>query len=257
MPTYRLTLEYDGAAYAGWQRQPNVSTVEGALRDAITGVTGEQEFRLTAASRTDAGAHSHGQVTGLTLAREWEPARLLAALNGTLPSDIAVVGAEITGEAFHARFDALGRRYRYVVVPRRMRAPATRHHAWFVKGDLDLAAMRGATRILVGDHDFAAFGKPTNPGTTTRRRVSNVAVRRVAVHNDDSQAGLTALVIDVSANAFLYGMMRTIAGALVAVGQGKLTHSDIAAMIRDPHGAHRHVTVAPAHGLHQWTVTYP
>ncbi len=255
MPTYRLTLEYDGTGYSGWQRQPERATVEGALRTAIAAVSSPVEA-MTAAGRTDAGAHSHGQVVGVRLAREWDPASLAAAINAMLPEDIVVVGAAVVDDSFHARYDAVERTYRYVVAPRRQRMPLTRHYAWQVVGELDLDAMRCAADRLCGNHDFAAFGRSPREGGTTRRTVSGVRVRQVQNYDGYWPEPPAALVIDVSANAFLYGMMRTIVGALVAVGRGRLTPDGISLMLQHPQASHRHVAVAPAHGLHQWTVTY-
>src|SRR3954447_18590425 len=119
MHSFRLTLEYDGTEYSGWQRQPDRRTVEGVLRAAITAVTGEEELGITAASRTDAGVHSHGQVVGCRLNRAWSPVRLAAAVNAKLPEDVVVRQADEVSDDFHARFDAIDRSYRYVVVSRR------------------------------------------------------------------------------------------------------------------------------------------
>jgi tRNA pseudouridine38-40 synthase len=252
MSMVRLVLEYDGTDFHGWQSQPSVRTVEGVLREALRQITAE-EPRLTAAGRTDAGAHSHGQVVGVALTREWEPQRLTTALNAVLPEDVAVRRAERAPEEFHARFDALSRTYRYLVVARRERTPLLRRHAWQVTGDLDVDAMRRAAALLRGTHDFGAFGRSPRPGGTTVRTVNHVELRRISPLEGE-QAPVYA--IEVSADAFLYGMMRGIAGALVAVGRGRMSVDSVAAMLADPHcGAT--VTVAPARGLHQWTVTYP
>lgn len=254
MATYRLTLEYDGSGYSGWQRQPERATVEGALRAALSELQ-SSEPELTAASRTDAGAHAHGQVVGLAMERDWVPERLLHALNSHLPDDVVVTQASHTDPSFDARRDARSRTYRYVVVPRQRRSPLTRHHAWFVHGDLDIAAMRRAAEQLVGSHDFAAFGRATRPGGPTVRRVASIRIRRQPMHTA-SQSELDTIIIEVAANAFLHGMMRSIAGALVAVGRHRLSGDAVGAMLSDPQREHHHVTVAPAHGLHQWTVTY-
>jgi tRNA pseudouridine38-40 synthase len=252
MATVRLVLEYDGTDFCGWQSQPSARTVEGVLRDAIAQVTGETP-RLTAAGRTDSGAHSHGQVVGVPLARDWEPQRLTTALNAVLPQDVAVARAERTTDDFHARFDALRRTYRYVVVSRRERSPLLRRYSWQVSGDLDVDAMRRAAALLRGTHDFGGFGRSPRPGGSTVRTVEHVALRRVG-----ALAGgqAPAYIVEVSADAFLSGMMRGFTGALVAVGRGRMSVDDVAAMIDDPQGR-RTVTVAPARGLHQWTVTYP
>ena len=252
MPMLRLVLEYDGTDFHGWQSQPSVRTVEGVLRDAIQRVTTELPA-MTAAGRTDAGAHSHGQVVGLTLEREWEPERLESALNAVLPDDLAVRAAERAPAGFHARFDALTRTYRYVVVGRRERAPLLRRYAWQVAGAMDLDAMRRAAALFAGTHDFGGFGRSPRPGGSTVRTVSHIEVRRVMPLADGDAP---VYVIEVSADAFLYGMMRGIAGALVAVGRGRADAADIEAMLARDHEV-RTVTVAPARGLHQWTVTYP
>ncbi len=252
MTMVRLVLEYDGSEFHGWQSQPTVRTVEGVLRDALRSVTGESP-RLSAAGRTDAGAHSHGQVVGVPLASDWAPERLGAALNAVLPPDVAVRSAASAAPDFHARFDVLSRTYRYVVVSRRQRTPLLRRHAWQCTGPLDVEVMRQAANLLKGTHDFAAFGSSPRRGGSTVRTVQEAGVRRVASPLAD---GTPAYVIEVSADAFLYGMMRAIAGALVAVGRGRLTITDIAAMLTDPADCAT-VTVAPARGLHQWSVTYP
>lgn len=253
MPTVRLVLEYDGTDFCGWQSQSSVRTVEGELRDALHQVTGETP-RLTAAGRTDAGAHAHGQVVGVPLAREWEPQRLTRALNAVLPDDVAVREVRPTPDGFHARFDAERRTYRYVVAARRQRSPVLRRYAWQVSGDLDVAAMREAAALLRGSHDFGAFGRSPRPGGSTVRTVLDVSVHTV----DDALPGsaVAVHVIEVSADAFLSGMMRGFTGALVAVGRGRLRVDEVAAMIADPEGR-RSALVAPARGLHQWTVTYP
>ena len=248
----RLVLEYDGTDFHGWQSQPSVRTVEGVLRDALRQVTGETP-RLSAAGRTDAGAHSHGQVVGVPLTSDWEPQRLGAALNAVLPQDVAVRGAGNAMPSFHARFDALSRTYRYVVVSRRERTPLLRRHAWHCTGSLDIEAMREAASLLRGTHDFAAFGRSPRPDGSTVRTVQQASVRHVAAPQADEAP---AYVIEVSADAFLYGMMRAIAGALVAVGRGRRRVTDVAAMLADPRDCAT-VTVAPARGLHQWSVTYP
>jgi tRNA pseudouridine38-40 synthase len=250
--TLRLVLEYDGTDFHGWQSQPSARTVEGVLRDALAQVTTELPA-LTAAGRTDAGAHSHGQVVGVRLARAWEPQRLTRALNAVLPADVAVRGAAAAPDSFHARFDALSRTYRYMVASRRERSPLMRRYAWQITGDLDAGSMRRAAMLLRGTHDFGAFGRSPRPGGGTVRTVHSVGLRRIAPLGDRRAP---AWVIEVSANAFLYGMMRCIVGALVAVGRGRMSIDDVAGMLADPRCGPT-VTAAPARGLHQWTVTYP
>ena len=266
MHGYALTLEYDGSRFSGWQRQPDRRTVEGVLRDAILAVTGE-EVRLTAAGRTDAGAHAHGQVVGCALRRPWEPRRLRAALNAHLPEDAVVLEARSAPDGFHARYDARTRTYRYVVAPRPERGAVARDHVWRVPRSLDLEAMRGAAAHLVGTHDFAAFGRSPRAGGTTVRTIHTLTVRAHAVPDAHGGSETTIpggsaggpprmmVTIDVTADAFLYGMMRAIAATLVAVGDGRLDAPSVASLLDAP-GRVRRLPTAPAHGLHQWAVTY-
>jgi len=223
---------------------------------AFLAVTGER-VRLTAAGRTDAGAHAHGQVAGCTLHRPWEPRRLRAALNARLPEDVVVLDVRPAPDGFHARFDARTRTYRYVVAPRSERAAVAREHAWRVPQPLDLEAMRTAAAQLVGTHDFAAFGRSPRAGGSTVRTVHALSVRAHAIpgtHTDPTAELRTVVTIDVTADAFLYGMMRAIAAALVAVGVGRLDAASLASLLDAP-GARR-LPAAPAHGLHQWAVGY-
>jgi tRNA pseudouridine38-40 synthase len=242
----RLTLEYDGSGFHGWQRQPGARTVEGVVRDAFSAL-GLDVVSLTAAGRTDAGAHAHGQVVGVVLSKKISFERLRGALNAVLPVDVTVTDAREAPESFHARRDALTRTYRYLVVPRPTRPAVARQYAWQVRGPLDLTAMRRAAKLLVGTHDFAGFGRSPRPGGTTTRTVHSVRVRRVG----------QAILIDVSADAFLYGMMRSFAGALVSIGEGRLTEAQFHALITHPPRQRANLPVAPAHGLHQLAVTYP
>ncbi len=254
MPTYQLTLEYDGTDFLGWQVQPHGRTVAGTLRDALRAITGE-DAAMTAAGRTDRGAHAHGQVVGVTIEARWDPTRLGMALDATLPDDVAVVDAALRADGFDARRDAIDRTYRYVVISRPGRAPVTRRHAWSVHGPLDHASMSGAAQQLVGTHDFAAFGRPTNPGGSTVRTVHRADVSHHATGDSREGPVMDAIVITVRANAFLRGMMRAFAGALVRVGQGRVAESWMRELLGNKTSAGA-VPLAPARGLHQWAVTY-
>ena len=254
MTTHRLTLEYDGTDFHGWQSQPAVRTVAGTLLDAIELVTGERPA-FTAAGRTDTGAHAHAQVVGIHLRRDWEPATLRAALNAVLPADVAIVDAERCAPGFNARRDAVLRTYRYVVASRDARTPVLRRHAWYVRGPLDLDAMRAAAAALEGRHDFRGFGTATHPGGSTTRTVAGITIETAGVEPDAPRAP-QLVVISVRANAFLRGMMRSFAGALVAVGQGRRPASWVADLVREGAARDGSLTVAPARGLHQWAVSY-
>ena len=254
---YALTLEYDGSRFSGWQRQPGRRTVEGVLLEAVTAVTGE-EVRLTAAGRTDAGAHAHGQVVGCSLRRPWDPRRLRAALNDHLPEDAVVLDVRPAPAGFHARHHARTRTYRYLVAPRSERAAVAREHAWRVPEELDVEAMRAAAAQLVGTHDFAAFGSAPRVGGSTVRTLHSLTVSALEVppaHGAPAGSLRILVTIDATADAFLYGMMRAIAATLVAVGRGHLDPPSVALLLDRPRCEGR-LPTAPAHGLHQWAVTY-
>jgi len=246
-----MTVEYDGTDFHGWQVQPSMRTVAGALVEAVRRVTGETPA-VTAAGRTDAGAHAHGQVAGVTLQRAWEPATLRAAVNSMLPADVVIREVAIDSETFNARRDALSRTYRYVLVCRDDRAAVTRRHAWAV-GPLDVGAMRDAATSLIGTHDFGVLGGPTRPGGSTVRTVQAVDVERHRV--GDAGTSIDLVVVTVRADAFLRGMMRSIVGALVAIGRGRRSVTWIAEVLDAP-ARPASLPVAPARGLHQWSVTY-
>jgi tRNA pseudouridine38-40 synthase len=256
VPTFSFTLEYDGTDFAGWQIQPSVRTAMGVFSDALRALTSEAPA-LTAAGRTDSGAHAHGQVVGCTLERDWATDELRNALNATLPADLAVRNVATRNDGFDARRDAVDRTYRYLIVCRDGRSPVMRRNAWTVRGPLDVDAMRRAAAHLVGRHDFAAFGTSPRVGGSTIRNVTSVSVERADFGTAEHGAPvLEAIAITVSADAFLRGMMRSFTGALVKIGQGRATTEWLASLVdtaatRDPS-----LAVAPARGLHQWSVRY-
>jgi tRNA pseudouridine38-40 synthase len=259
VPTYSLTLEYDGTDFAGWQVQPSVRTAMGAFADALRTVTSEAPA-LTAAGRTDSGAHAHGQVVGCTLERGWAPGELRNALNATLPPDVAVRSVATRHDGFDARRDAIERTYRYLIVCRDGRSPVMRRNAWTVRGPLDIDAMRTAAAHLVGTHDFAAFGNSPRPGGGTVRHVTSASVERAALgHGETSphrEPILETLAVTVRADAFLRGMMRSFTGALVKIGQGRATPEWLRSLVDTATSRDPSVRVAPARGLHQWSVRY-
>ncbi len=259
MPTYSLTVEYDGTDFAGWQIQPSIRTAMGVFSDALQTVTREAPV-LTAAGRTDAGAHSRGQVVGCTLDRAWALDDLRNALNAALPEDVAVVEVANQAASFDARRDAVERTYRYLIVCRDGRAPVTRRNAWTVRGPLDIDAMRAAAAHLVGKHDFAAFGSSPRAGGHTVRSVAAVHVDRHDIGGDSasgpSSRRIETVVITVQADAFLRGMMRSFTGALVKIGQGRATPEWLASLVDTAVARDPSVSVAPARGLYQWAVRY-
>ena len=242
---YRMVVAYDGTAYHGWQAQSGVRTVEGALILALAAATGER-VRVRAAGRTDAGVHAHGQVVAFVLSRDWSPPQLLAACNSHLPEDIAVLEADRAELDFDPRRRAWRRTYRYLLAPTRVPSPIGRQYAWRVSPQLEIEPMREAARLVVGRHDFAAFGRSSEAGASTVRTVEMAAV--------ESRVGLIA--VEVRGDAFLRGMLRNLVGALVAVGEGRLALADFAAAVAGGHRGAGSWRLAPAHGLHQWRVDY-
>ena len=238
----KLVLEYEGTRYHGWQAQSGAPTIEAALRAAIAGLTGETPA-MTAAGRTDAGVHALGQVVNFRLERDFPVQQLPGALNARLPRDIAVRSAEIVDASFSARYSARARLYAYRIRQGLPREAYQRQYAWGLHEQLDLVAMQKAGERLQGRHDFRAFGRSPRPGGHTVRQVFDITV-----------SGLGEWVtIAVAADAFLYGMVRRIAGALVDVGRRKRTIEWIDALLD---GSNAGLRLAPPHGLVQVGVQY-
>jgi tRNA pseudouridine38-40 synthase len=238
----KLTIEYEGTRYHGWQAQAGAPTVEGALREAIHNLTDESPA-LTAAGRTDAGVHALGQVVNFRLEREFPIEQLPGALNARLAPDIAVRRAEAVDDSFNARYSARARLYAYRIRQALPRGAYQRQYAWGLHDTLDVAAMQAAGNRLAGKHDFRAFGRSPRPGGHTVRHVHDVKV---------SGAG-DWVTIAVVADAFLYGMVRRIAGALVDVGRRRQPVEWIEALLG---GSTTGLRLAPAQGLVQVAVEY-
>jgi len=238
----KLIVEYEGTRYHGWQAQAGTPTIEAALRDAIHALTGESPA-LTAAGRTDAGVHALGQVVNFRLERDFPVQQLPGALNARLAPDIAVRDAQVVDDGFNARYSARARLYAYRIRQALPRGAYQRQYAWGLHDTLDLAAMQAAGDRLAGTHDFRAFGRSPRPGGHTVRRVHQVEV---------SGAG-DWVTIAVAADAFLYGMVRRIAGALVDVGRRRRPLEWIDGLLA---GSTVGLRLAPPQGLVQVAVEY-
>ncbi|HEY9289317.1 MAG TPA: tRNA pseudouridine(38-40) synthase TruA [Candidatus Dormibacteraeota bacterium] len=238
----KLVLEYEGTHYHGWQAQPGARTVEGVLRNTLAALTGESPA-LVAAGRTDAGVHALGQVVNFKLETPFPIEQLPGALNARLPRDIAVRNAQVVDEAFSARYSAKARRYAYRIRHGLPRVAYQRQYAWGLHDELDLDAMRAAAQQLEGTHDFGAFGRSPRPGGHTVRRVHEVTVNAIGEW----------VTIAIAADAFLYGMVRRIAAALVDVGLGRRSAAWIKSLLDGSAVAQR---LAPAQGLVQVGVEY-
>ncbi len=238
----RLTLEYDGTDFKGWQIQPDQRTVQGELQARLEQLYGAP-VPVMASGRTDAGVHALGQVVNFTPARDIPLDRLQHALNGMLPPDVAVKNADYVGPDFHARFDAQRRHYFYCI--RHNKQPIGRHYAWYMRGELNLNVIKRASQILIGQHDFTSFCVAANEKEN----------RVCQVYTCDWQRQGDELIFYISGNRFLRAMVRSIVGTLVEMGRGARP----AESMRDILGARNRQSAgesAPAQGLFLERVIY-
>ncbi|TAN32212.1 tRNA pseudouridine(38-40) synthase TruA [bacterium] len=240
----KVVLEYDGSGFAGWQQQAHGRTVESELKRALREVTGE-ERKVYAAGRTDAGAHAEGQVVTFETDGRITPQRLVAALNARLPSDVAVLAADVAPDGFHARYSARWRRYRYRYLDRQSRAALERGRCWHVRGPLDVDAMARAAAALVGKHDWTGYCSASEPPDSRVREMRSVKVARRG----------DFVELELVAEGFLRGLARGIAGALAEVGRGRRPPEWVREILeaRDRRMAPR---TAPAGGLTLMEVIY-
>ena len=242
---FKLTVAYDGTQYGGWQLQPNGKTVQEVLEGALAKIAG-RAVRIHGSGRTDAGVHARGQVANCSFGTPHTIATLLRALNANLPEAVRVLRVHEVGPEFHARFSAKGKEYRYQIDCGVVADPFLRAFAWHRPRPLNVAAMRRASRLLRGRHDFSAVSaNPMRVVKTTVRTISKLTVTK----RDN------LLTISVRANGFLYKMVRSIVGALVKVGEGRLTVEELRALMKSKKRAAL-VETAPAHGLLLWRVFY-
>jgi tRNA pseudouridine38-40 synthase len=244
MATYKLTIEYDGTAYAGWQRQPDRPTVQAAVEAALQQIT-QTPIAVIGAGRTDARVHALGQVASFRTDHVFSLEALERGLNGLLPEDISVRSVEQAPEEFHARYSARQKLYEYRILNRRQRSALERQRAWHIRKALEISAMQDAASVLVGRHDFSSFqGSPTD----TENAMCDL--RRLAIVQEGDLIRIEAL-----ADRFLKQMVRAIVGTLVEVGQGKRSAASLKDILeaRDRRAAG---VTAPAHGLYLVRVEY-
>ncbi len=238
MPRIKLTLEYDGTNYVGWQIQPNGQSVQGRLQLALAELLGHR-VQVEAAGRTDAGVHALGQVACFDTHRALPLKAYWMGLNGLLPEDIAVVRAEEVPPDFDPRRYSRGKRYRYLVSNRRSRSPLRRHTHWEIFQPLDLLAMQEASRCLVGRHDFSAFRAADCQAKHSIRELFAVLV--------EGQVG-DEISFTIEGTAFLKHMVRNIVGSLVDVGKSRQPPSWMQKVLESRDRTQAGPT-APAHGL--------
>jgi tRNA pseudouridine38-40 synthase len=246
VPRYKLTIEYDGAPFAGWQIQADRPTVQGVLTAAVEALSGEKA-NVQGAGRTDAGVHARGQVAHVDLAKDWDVDTIRDALNAHLrPHPVAVLAAERAADDFNARTSAIKRHYLYRIVNRRADLTLDAGNAWRVPRPLDAAAMHAAAQRLVGKHDFTTFRSTECQAKSPLKTLDVLSVER----NGD------AIDVRASARSFLHSQVRSIVGSLVAVGDGKWSADDLtrALAARDRTACGQ---VAPPDGLYLIRVDYP
>jgi tRNA pseudouridine38-40 synthase len=245
MPRYKLTLEYDGAPFVGWQIQAEGLTVQGVLAAAVTAFSGES-VQVQGAGRTDAGVHARGQVAHIELAKDWQPDTVRDALNAHLrPHPVAVLAAEKAAADFNARTSAIKRHYLYRIVNRRADLTLDRGRAWRVPRPLDAAAMHAAAQALIGKHDFTTFRSTECQAKSPVKTLDRLDVIRTG----------DEVVVQASARSFLHNQVRSMVGSLVAVGEGKWNADDLARALaaRDRAACG---PVAPPDGLYLVRVDY-
>ncbi|WP_174301473.1 tRNA pseudouridine(38-40) synthase TruA [Caulobacter sp. S45] len=245
MPRYKLTLEYDGGPYRGFQLQDGVPSVQASLERAIAGFCGHSA-RVHVAGRTDTGVHATGQVAHIELDKAWRPDVVRDALNAHLvPEPISVLAAEVAPNDFHARFSAVGRRYLYRVIDRKPPPVLERARAWWVKTPLDIEAMAQAARQLLGTHDFTTFRDMQCQAKSPVKTLDLASVERVGEE----------VWLRFAARSFLHRQVRSMTGSLVEVGAGRWTVARLgeALAARDRRACGQ---VAPAQGLYLTGVEY-
>jgi tRNA pseudouridine38-40 synthase len=245
MPRYKLTIEYDGTTFVGWQQQDNGASVQGVLTEALAAFAGERVM-VSGAGRTDTGVHALGQVAHIDLSKEWDVDRIRDAFNFHLrPQPVGVLKAELVAPDFDARFSAIKRHYLYRIVNRRADLTLDQNRAWRVPRPLDCAAMHAAAQRLTGKRDFTTFRSTECQAKSPEKTLDRLDVTR---DGDEVRVG-------ASARSFLQHQVRSMVGSLVHIGEGKWSIADLAEALaaRD---RTRCGQVAPPHGLYLVRVDY-
>lgn len=240
-----LGIEYDGTAYNGWQRQRTGDGIQARVEDALEQVA-DHSIDVSCAGRTDTGVHASGQVVHFDTTSERTASGWLLGANSNLPDDINVTWASPVDDGFHARFSAIARTYRYLLLNCPVRSSLYRHRAWWIHEPLDASHMHEAAQVLIGKHDFSAFRAAACRASTPVREMHSIAVNRC----DDW------IEFELTANAFLQHMVRNITGVLVAVGRGDQSLDWVLTLLKSCDRSQGGVA-APPHGLTLIKVDYP
>lgn len=250
MPRFAFRIEYDGAPFAGWQRQVAQLSVQGAIESALERLE-PGPHTLCAAGRTDAGVHATAQVAHVDLTKDWDPFRLAAALNHHLrPHPVAIVACARADDAFHARFDARERRYLFRLVSRRAPMVLERGKIWRVTVPLDVEAMRQGAAFLIGNHDFTTFRSTFCQAKSPQKTIDEITIEELAVPEGRE------FRFHLRARSFLHNQVRSIVGTLERVGAGAWRPEAVAAALAAKNRA-ACGPVSPPQGLYLCGVSYP
>ena len=245
MDYFRLTVEYDGTAYHGWQRQRTDRTIQGEIEKALATMTGKS-VSLAGSGRTDAGVHALGQTASFGSDAGLGPDIYLKGLNSLLPDDILIRACESADPSFHARYNARSKMYQYRILNRDLPSVMLRQYIWHIRRPLNIEDMQKAATCFVGEHDFKAFEGTGSPRTSTVRHVIQAGIRRT----QDGQ-----ILFDIEADGFLRYMVRNMVGTLVDVGRGRIQGDEVGGILLSKDRSRAGAT-APARGLFLMKVNY-
>ena len=247
---FKLTLQYDGTDFHGWQMQGDLRTVQGELTKAVSLIEG-REVTVHGSGRTDAGVHAESQVASVDLQREITPEKLRAAINGNIGKDVRIIEANVVAPEFHARYSALGKTYLYRVINGPVMSPFWLRYAHHEARALDLEQMQRTTESFLGTHDWTAFASAQSDSETKTRTLTRLTVTK----KWDERGRCHIIEMTMSADGFLRYMVRSIAGTLLAAGRGELDAEHIARALNEGDRSRAGAT-APACGLTLLSVRY-
>lgn len=243
MRNLKITVQYDGTKYCGWQKQPNSPGIQGEIEYAIYEIT-KEKVNITGSGRTDAGVHALGQVANFKTNSNIPASRIPDALNAKLPKDISIIDCEEVDEDFHSRYSAKGKIYRYLIYNKPYRSPLYKDTSYHIRYDLDIDKMRSEAKSLIGEHDFKGFMSSGSSVKDTVRTIYDISI----TEKED------LIVLEVEGNGFLYNMVRIIVGTLVDIGRGRIKHNMEEIIKSKSRSMCGHT--APAHGLFLKKVNY-
>lgn len=244
---YKLTIEYEGTSYCGFQKQKNIAkkSIEGSLEKAIFKLS-QENTKIIASGRTDAGVHAKGQVIHFDLEKEFQPYTVIMALNHHLHKEkIAIINCEIVDENFHARYSTTSRQYRYIILNRKAKAILDSNRAWQISSDLDIEQMQKSADILIGTHDFSSFRDRDCQSKSPIKTIEAITIHKI----DDT------IMIDIRAQSFLHHMVRNIVGTITWIALKRITKNTMRDILDKKDRKEAGIN-APAHGLYFMKANY-